>query len=112
MNFYDKVHEMIRCLKDTPEYKEYTNAKKTVKENKELSDKITAFRDAQRAEQMKYIKGEAMSEDTKAKLSEMYSEIIKDEVGVRFFQAEIKLDVMLADMQKIISEGIQDVVEF
>lgn len=112
MNFYDKVHEMIRCLKDTPEYKEYVNAKKTVKDNKELSDKIVAFRETQRAEQMKYIKGETMNEETKAKLSEMYSEIIKDEKGVRFFQAEIKLDVMLADMQKIISEGIQDVVEF
>lgn len=112
MNFYDKVHEMIRCLKDTPEYKEYVSAKAEVKNNKELADKIVAFRDAQRAEQMKYIKGEAMSEETKAKLSGMYSEIIQNETGVRFFQAEIKLDVMLADMQKIISEGIQDVVEF
>jgi len=61
---------------------------------------------------MKYIKGEVMSEETKTKLNGMYSEIIKNETGVRFFQAEIKLDVMLADMQKIISEGIQDVVEF
>lgn len=112
MNFYDKVHEMIRCLKDTPEYKEYVSAKADVKNNKELSDKIIAFREAQRTEQMRYIKGEAMNEDTKTKLSGMYSEIIQNELGVRFFQAEIKIDVMLADMQKIISEGIQDVVEF
>ena len=112
MNFYDKVHEMIRCLKDTPEYKEYIKLKAEVKANKELSDKIVAFREAQRAEQMKYIKGEEMNEETKTKLSQMYSEIISNEVGVRFFQSEIKLDVMLADMQKIISEGIQDVVEF
>ena len=112
MNFYDKVHEMIRCLKDSSEYKEYISAKAEVKNNKELANKIIAFRDAQREEQMKYIKGESMSEETKAKLSSMYSEIIQNEIGVRFFQAEIKLDVMLADMQKIISEGIQDVVEF
>lgn len=112
MNFYDKVHEMIRCLKDTAEYKGYVVAKAEVKSNKELADKIVAFREAQRSEQMKYIKGEVMSEETKAKLSSMYSEIIQNEIGVRFFQAEIKLDVMLADMQKIISEGIQDVVEF
>ena len=112
MNFYDKVHEMIRTLKDTEEYKEYVRVKKEVKKEENLSAKIVAFREAQRQEQMKYIKGEAMGEETKAKLSEMYTEIIKNETGVRFFQAEIKLDVMLADMQKIISEGIQDVVEF
>ena len=61
---------------------------------------------------MKYIKGQAMDEQSKAKLSSMYAEIIKEELGVQYFQSEIKLDVMLADMQKIISEGIQEAVEF
>lgn len=112
MNFYDKVHEMIRTLKDTEEYKEYVRVKKEVKKDENLSAKIVAFREAQRQEQMKYIKGQAMDEQSKAKLSSMYAEIIKEELGVQYFQSEIKLDVMLADMQKIISEGIQEAVEF
>lgn len=112
MNFYDKVHEMMRSLKETPEYKEFMDAKKKVKENKELSDKIMAFRELQKAEQMKYIKGQSTDDASKAKLSQMYTDIVKEDLGVKFFQSEIKLDVMLADMQKIISEGIQDVVEF
>lgn len=112
MNFYDKVYDMIRCLKETSEYKEFTETKKQVKENAELCKKITAFRELQQAEQMKYIKGVALDEVAKAKLSEMYADIVKDELGVKFFQLEIKLDVMLADMQKIISEGMQDIVEF
>ncbi|MBR5227412.1 MAG: YlbF family regulator [Clostridia bacterium] len=112
MNFYDKVHEMIRTLKDTEEYKEFISAKSAVKKDEGLSAKITAFRETQRQEQMKYIKGQPMDDQSKAKLSSMYAEIIKEELGVRYFQAEIKLDVMLADMQKIISEGIQEAVEF
>lgn len=112
MNFYDKVHEMMRSLKETTEYKEFMDAKEKVKKNTELSDKIMKFRELQKLEQMKYIKGLETDESSKAKLSEMYADIVKDELGVRFFQSEIKLDVMLADMQKIISEGIQDVVEF
>lgn len=112
MNFYDKVHDMIRCLKDTTEYKDFVATRKQVKENAELCKKIEAFRELQKAEQMKYIKGIEADEASKAKLSEMYADIVKDELGVKFFQTEIKLDVMLADMQKIISEGIQDVVEF
>lgn len=112
MNFYDKVHDMIRCLKDTAEYKDFVAARKQVKENADLCKKVEAFRELQKAEQMKYIKGLETDEASKAKLSEMYADIVKDELGVKFFQTEIKLDVMLADMQKIISEGIQDVVEF
>lgn len=112
MNFYDKVYDMIRCLKETAEYKEFVEIKKQVKANTELCEKITAFRELQQSEQMKYIKGIAPDEATKAKLSEMYTEIVKNELGVKFFQLEIKLDVMLADMQKIISEGMQDIVEF
>lgn len=112
MNFYDKVHEMIRCLKDTPEYTEYMQAKALVKKDKNLDEKINSFRKFQKTEQLKYIKGEKLNADDKTKLSEMYTEIIKSELGIKFFQAEIKLDVMLTDMQKIISDGIQEIVEY
>lgn len=27
MNFYDKVHEMVRAFKDTPEFREYVELK-------------------------------------------------------------------------------------
>lgn len=112
MNFYDKVHDMIRCLKDTQEFKEYVKLKETIKENKELSDKIVEFREFQKSEHMKYLKGETLDESSKAKLNQMYTDIVKEELGANFFQAEIRIDVILADMQKIISDGIQDVIEY
>lgn len=112
MNFYDKVHEMIRTLKETPEYKEYVSAKTDVKNDADLNNKIIEFRKFQKEEQMKYIKGQSLDEDTKKKLSDMYATIVNTDKGLRYFQSEIKLDVMLADMQKIISDGIQDVVEY
>ena len=32
MNFYDKVHEMVRAFKDTPEFREYVELKNKLKE--------------------------------------------------------------------------------
>ena len=31
MNFYDKIHELVRSLKQTNEYKEYLSIKETIK---------------------------------------------------------------------------------
>lgn len=112
MNFYDKIHELVKCLKDTPEYSNYIKVKQRVKQDKELSDKIQEFRKRQADEQVKYINGKEMDDSTKKEMQQMYSLIIQNPLAVEFFQAEIKLDVMLADMQKIIGEGIKEIVEF
>ena len=112
MNFYDKIHALVRDLKDTPEYTNYMALKERVKADSELSEKIKKFRERQREEQMKHISGTAMDEAVKKELQQEYSLIIQSPLAVEFFQAEIKLDVLLADMQKILGEGLQDVIEF
>lgn len=112
MNFYDKIHALVRDLKDTPEYTNYMALKERVKADNELSEKIKNFRVRQREEQMKHISGTPMDECAKNELQQEYSLIIQSPLAVEFFQAEIKLDVLLADMQKILGEGLQDVIEF
>lgn len=112
MNFYDKIHGLVKELKDTPEYVNYMIIKEKVKADVDLSSKIKNFRERQRTEQMKYINGSQMDEKVKTELQQEYSLIIQNPLAVEFFQAEIKLDVLLADMQKILGEGLKDVVEF
>ncbi|MBR6641667.1 MAG: YlbF family regulator, partial [Clostridia bacterium] len=43
---------------------------------------------------------------------QLYSLIIQSPLGAEFFQAEIRLNVLLADMQKIINDGMKDILEF
>ena len=112
MNFYDKIHTLVKDLKDTPEYVNYITIKEKVKADSELSQKIKDFKQLQRAEQLKHINGQQMDEATKSELQQQYSIIIRNALAVEFFQAEIKLDVLLADLQKILGEGLKDVIEF
>jgi len=112
MNFYDKIHALVRDLKDTPEYTNYMSIKEKVKSDSELNEKIKKFRERQRAEQLKQINGVKLDETIKTELQQEYSLIIQSPLAVEFFQAEIKLDVLLADMQKILGEGLKDVIEF
>lgn len=112
MNFYDKVHELVRNFKETEEYKKYMELKKKVKDDDALKQKIDTFRNKQMDYQKQYIDGTPMSDDAKQEMQQLYSLIIQSELGAEFFKAEIRLNVLLADMQKIINDGMKDIIEF
>ena len=43
-------------------------------------------------------------------LQEMYAKLIEDEQIKKYFDAEMKFNVMIADVNKIIAEAIKDVL--
>lgn len=111
MNFYDKVHEMVRALKDTEEYKKYLEIKKIVSGNLEKKSMLKEFKEKQREVQMIYMNTGKPNEDMQKVLENLYSLLIQDENIRKMFECEMKLDIMLADMQKIVAEGIKDIIE-
>lgn len=111
MNFYDKVHEMVRALKETDEYKKYLELKKVVGDNAEKRNMLKDFKEKQREAQMIYINTGKPEENKQKALENLYSILIQDENIRKMFECEMKLDIMLADMQKIVAEGIKDIIE-
>ena len=112
MNFYDKVHELVRDLKKTNEYKKYVELKEKVKADSDLAQKVKVFKERQMSYQKDYLSGKDMDDNAKQEMQQLYSLIIQKPLGAEFFQAEIALDVMLADMQKIIGEGVTEALNF
>ena len=55
MNFYDKVHEMVRAFKDTPEFREYVELKNKLKEEKDAYDRLKDFKERQKNYQRDYM---------------------------------------------------------
>ena len=61
--------------------------------------------------QLEALKGE---EQEKTKLEEMqkiYRELMADELARTYFEVELKFNVLLADVNKIIAESVQDVIK-
>jgi len=112
MNFYDKVHELVRCFKDTDEYKVYMNLKEEIKKDGKYSKMLKGFKEKQTKMQMEYIESGKMNELNQKDLENTYSLLIQSETVRNFLESEIRLNVLLADMQKIIGEGLKDIVEF
>lgn len=111
MNFYDTVHDSMRVLKESEEYKSYIRIKGELKTDEAIFVKIKEFKQKQREQHMKYISGQEISKELNEEMQNIYIELIKNEKVAKFFESEIRLDVMLADMQKIINETIQDIIE-
>lgn len=112
MNFYDKVHEMVRDFKDTPEFREYVELKNKLKEEKDAYDRLKDFKERQKNYQMEYIDGKEQSKEKLDEMQNLYSIVIQNETSRKLLENEMKINVMLADMQKIIGDALKDIVDF
>lgn len=112
MNFYDKVHEMVRAFKDTTEFREYVELKNKLKEEKDAYDRLKDFKERQKNYQMEYIDGKEQSKEKLDEMQNLYSIVIQNETSRKLLENEMKINVMLADMQKIIGDALKDIVDF
>jgi len=53
---------------------------------------------------------EQLEEEKNKKLQEMYTILIQNKEIKQYFDLEVKFNVMLADVNKIIAESVQDVL--
>lgn len=97
MNFYDKVHEMVRAFKDTPEFREYVELKNKLKEEKDAYDRLKDFKERQKNYQMEYIDGKEQSKEKLDEMQNLYSIVIQNETSRKLLENEMKINVMLAD---------------
>lgn len=112
MNFYDKMHELARCLKETKEYKDYINLKNELKLDDKSYGMIKDFKEKQREQQIKYLNGQEVTKEEQEAMQNLYSILIQNEKARKLLECEMKINVLLADMQKIMGEAIKEIVEF
>lgn len=112
MNFYDKIHELSKALKETQEYKEYIRLKNELKLDEKKYNMVKDFKEKQKEHQVKYLNGQEISKEDQAAMQNLYSILIQDEKIRSLLENEMKIDVFLADMQKIMGDALKEIVEF
>ena len=110
MNVYDTANKLAAELKNSDEYLNYKKLKEELNQNNELKEKMEKFEKARYEVQLEGLKGEEKQKEKMEEAQKIYSELIEDEFARRFFDAEFKFNVLLADVNKIIAESVQDVL--
>ncbi|MCI8397070.1 MAG: YlbF family regulator [Clostridia bacterium] len=111
MNVYDTANKLAQELRTSEEYLSYKKIKEELNQNAEVKAKIREFEEKRYEVQLEALKGE---EQEKTKLEEMqkiYVELMQNDIAKRYFEIELKFNVLLADVNKIIGEAVQDVIK-
>lgn len=110
MNVYDEVNNLAKAIKDSKEYREYKEIKSKLSENPDLKQKVDEFEKIRYEEQLLAMQGERQGEEKMRKLQELYEILVKNEQVKEYFDKEVRFNVLIADVNKIIGEAIKDVL--
>lgn len=110
MNVYDTANKLAQEIKISQEYVEYKKIKDKIDLNIELKNKINDFEKLRYDIQVLAMKGEEVSEEKNKKLQEMYTILIQNNEIKEYFDLEVKFNVMLADINKIIAESVKELL--
>ncbi len=111
MNVYDTANKLAQELKTSTEYKEFKKVKQEVDNNPELREKVQKFEKARYEIQIFSLKGENQDKEKVENIQKLYLELIQNDIIKKYFDLEIKFNVMLADVNKIIAEAVEDVIK-
>ena len=110
MNVYDTANKLAYEMKNSNEYKAYKEAKDKIMQNPEMKAKVDEFEKIRYESQVLAIqKGEGDSEKMQ-KLQQLYTILVENKEIKEYFDLEVKFNVMVADVNKIIAEAIKDVL--
>ena len=110
MNVYDTANRLAYEIKESDEYKKYKKLKDEVMSNNDLKNKVEEFEKLRYEVQLIQYTGEKKDEEKTKKLEEMYAMLVQDKQIKEYFDLEVKFNVMIADINKIIAESIRDVL--
>lgn len=111
MNVYDTANQLAKELKNSNEYKEYKKAKEQLENIPELKEKLQQFETARYQIQLATIQGLEQDKDKAVQMQQLYVELVQNETMKQYFDAELRFNVIFADINKIIGEAVQDVLK-
>lgn len=112
MNFYDNINNLVSSFKQTDEYIEYKRLKESLKSNTEIYNMLKDFKDKQNEVQIAFLNGQDVTKEKKEEMENLYSIVIQNEDCRKILECEMKINIILADLQKSMGEVIEELVKF
>lgn len=112
MNIYDTANKLAQEIKQSEEYVTYKMAKETINLNYNLKKQIEEFEKARYDAQIVALQTGKNDEEKLKKVQELYGELIQNQEASKYFDAEMKFNVLITDINKIIGETVQSILKY
>jgi len=110
MNVYDTANKLAQEMKNSQEYLDYKKIKEEVNQNIELKLRLDEFEKSRYEVQLEVMQGKEQNKEKTESMQKIYLELVQNETTKKYFDAELKFNVLLSDVNKIIGEAVQDVL--
>ena len=111
MNVYDTANKLAQEIKQSEEFLTYQIAKQAINLNFELKQKIDEFEKARYKAQIVALQTGKDDENKMKHVQALYGELIQNEEASRYFDAEMKFNLLIADVNRIIGETVQSLIK-
>ena len=110
MNIYDTANKLSSEIKASEEYVNYKMAREVINLRPDLKDEISKFEQLRYEVQISQMQTGKVDEEKMKQIQDIYTRIIEIDEIKKYFDAELKFNVLLADVNKIIGEAVKDLV--
>ena len=110
MSVIDIANTLSDEIKKSKEYIDFKEIREKINSDSELKSKIEQFEKMRYNEQILAIQQNNQNEDGIRKLQEIYQILMQDEIIKDYFDKQVKFNVLIADVNKIIGNAIKDVL--
>lgn len=110
MNIYDTANRLSSEIKASEEYANYKMAREVINLRPDLKEEISKFEQLRYEVQINQMQTGKVDEEKMKQIQEIYSRIIEIDEIKKYFDAELKFNVLLADVNKIIGDAVKDLV--
>lgn len=111
MIIYDTANRLAQEIKQSEEYINYKMAKEALNLNPDLKKQIDEFEAARYEAQVTAMQTGKNDEEKTKKMQDLYVALYENSDAVKFFEAETKFNLILADVNKIIGDVVMDVLK-
>ena len=110
MNVYDTANRLAAEIRQSEEYVNYKMAREALALNLDLKKKIGEFEVARYDAQLTQMQTGKEDIDKTNKMKELYAELIQIDDAKKYFDVEMKFNILLTDVNKIIVDAVRDVM--
>lgn len=108
MNIYDKANELANSLRESQEVADIKSAMKLIDLDLNSKRMLDEFRAQQNAMQQRMMSGDMPSQEEMGQMEKQFESLSLNLNIRRLFDAERRLSVIIQDVNKIITDSLQD----
>ena len=111
MIIYDTANKLAQEIRQSEEYMNYKMAKQALNLNVALKEKMSEFETVRYETQIEVMQTGKQDEEKYKEMQNLYTELVEINDARKYFEAETKFNIVIADVNKIIGEAIRDVIQ-